>query len=939
MKVESHVAIYDLSTGRAIVRRDSIPLESAVFGKDAHGYVCDSSGTFDVIDGKYLDPRTRASLLSKSFASTCTALRALAQRKYPKAPDGLAAFSAVPQNCLSEGSLSGFVLPKDIQYSCLSPSGERAIYFWLFNRLYFAERNSKDPPLLLAGGTLPTTRMEFVRSPVASAEQKELKDFILASALPGLSTFWNFHDGEVRLTTADVRFSQEPKKPIAAFMIPAEANGTGSRVTLQNMTTYENRIVNIPSKERPQWYGISADGNTVIMAGSKTLTAFRAGTSKELSCADGADFLPLDLSGLGLLPESTYLIDRTGSYLVGLCGRKASNARESGLSPFLVIWDLRTLEEKTQVSLPNVGSWINTIGPGASSLSSPAESVLWMSSSYDRRHIALTTNTKIILIDLETGAVSEVKKADLGLSVINGAILGHEGHTMILAGATLFSSHVYWYDLQSKQLLRTVDATAGMTTFTADENDDVALATNDNVITIFSSEGKRLLRLITSAPSQPGGNPGWVALTDDGLFDGTPDVMELVGYTGSNETVVRNLNTLYNELDRPLLLQQLAFGQLPRLDPDISLSTYLEVPNLSVLLEKGDVTPITRNGKATLCVNRLPVFEALLKRVPVVPPPTLESDDASDCPRRLIISDQTNPAAEVQALRHLSTPVLTNPWPRAKMSDKGGTIHVLTVAVRNYSGLSQLPPVPTAASSAKALENLFRRAPASQPVRVWGSDGCAQDLIDQNATKANILGCISRIIAAAKPEDIVVLFLMGHGGPLNNSEFFYYFPVDYAGDPSHDYPSTAISSAELAVLLRSLQARRLVLIIDTCNAGASLDAMTRVAQSKISQELAAYASRDQVADQEGGIRGSLFVAAATGLEEVTASRNVNPFVDRILQLLGQNGKTEDVVWSADVLGGLQAPIVATGLIGAGDTSIHPVAISVGANFPIRTVGR
>jgi len=121
-------------------------------------------------------------------------------------------------------------------------------------------------------------------------------------------------------------------------------------------------------------------------------------------------------------------------------------------------------------------------------------------------------------------------------------------------------------------------------------------------------------------------------------------------------------------------------------------------------------------------------------------------------------------------------------------------------------------------------------------------------LLDQDATKANILAAISRLSGAvvgppslkatpldalkrAEPEDTVVIYFAGHGTA--QAQRFYLIPHDlgYTGERTklteqglNTMLAHSISDIELENAVEGLDAGHLLLIIDACNSGQALEA-------------------------------------------------------------------------------------------------------------------
>jgi uncharacterized caspase-like protein len=102
---------------------------------------------------------------------------------------------------------------------------------------------------------------------------------------------------------------------------------------------------------------------------------------------------------------------------------------------------------------------------------------------------------------------------------------------------------------------------------------------------------------------------------------------------------------------------------------------------------------------------------------------------------------------------------------------------------------------------------------------------------DTQATKANILRALSELAGKVKPEDAVVVYYAGHGTAQQNQ--FYLIPHDLGYQGPRNTVSAAglasvlshsISDRELERAFETIDAGKLMLVIDACNSGQALEA-------------------------------------------------------------------------------------------------------------------
>jgi hypothetical protein len=154
-------------------------------------------------------------------------------------------------------------------------------------------------------------------------------------------------------------------------------------------------------------------------------------------------------------------------------------------------------------------------------------------------------------------------------------------------------------------------------------------------------------------------------------------------------------------------------------------------------------------------------------------------------------------------------------------------LHILSIGVNQYANAAFNLKYAVADAESLAAEIPRQQTGMKQFARVN-----AKSLLDAQATKQNILGALKELARQAQPEDTLLLFFAGHG--LANEPRFYLIPHDlgYAGPRAADAIepeiekifARGISDEELEQALESLDAGRVLLVIDACNSGQALEA-------------------------------------------------------------------------------------------------------------------
>lgn len=94
-------------------------------------------------------------------------------------------------------------------------------------------------------------------------------------------------------------------------------------------------------------------------------------------------------------------------------------------------------------------------------------------------------------------------------------------------------------------------------------------------------------------------------------------------------------------------------------------------------------------------------------------------------------------------------------------------------------------------------------------------------LLDGEATRAAVIGALSRLAADVRPSSVVLVYISGHGGRVPSGIFAgeYILPVDALLASERDLAATAISGDEFITALQAIPARKVLVIFDCCHAG------------------------------------------------------------------------------------------------------------------------
>ena len=130
-----------------------------------------------------------------------------------------------------------------------------------------------------------------------------------------------------------------------------------------------------------------------------------------------------------------------------------------------------------------------------------------------------------------------------------------------------------------------------------------------------------------------------------------------------------------------------------------------------------------------------------------------------------------------------------------------GTYHALVIGNNDYTEIAELE---TAVSDAAAVAELLRGRYAFERV----------DLL-LNAKRADILRALNRLRAELTESDRLLIYYAGHGYLDRQADIGYWLPVDAEEDDDTNW----ISNARLTSYLKTMSARHVIVVADSCYSG------------------------------------------------------------------------------------------------------------------------
>ncbi len=472
----------------------------------------------------------------------------------------------------------------------------------------------------------------------------------------------------------------------------------------------------------------------------------------------------------------------------------------------------------------------------------------------------------------------------------------------------------------------------------------------------------------------PYGKSDWAVVAPSGLFDASPGAMEQMYFTLGLETI--ELEQLKERYYEPGLMQKLlGFSDEPirsvegfdtiALYPTVSLQ--LDTPTHQLQIE---LTP--RNGglgKVSVFVNGKEVIED------ANPPQGFERKRSTTLNvnlapyRRYFLQDSLN-TISVRAYNEagwLRSPAFTVAYRPRFASARGATdntapafsfqatrdpaLYAIIIGTADYAGtkLDLKFPGKDAEAMAQAIQQAGQQLFGEEVhIRLFTTDTTDTGM---HPSRANIKAAFDDFKERAKAEDILLVYLSGHGVTYGDAERaqFYYLAQDISSEDLSDEgvrTTRAISSGELTKWINDIPALKQVMILDACNSGKVVEALESGTKSLNSTQIRAL---DRMKDRTG-----MFVLAGSAADKVSYEASqygqgllTYSLLEWMKYKALEGDSTVDVVrlfeYARDrvpelaaSIGGLQTPTLATPSSGGFAIGLinEKVAIPVAAKKPV-----
>jgi WD40 repeat protein len=420
----------------------------------------------------------------------------------------------------------------------------------------------------------------------------------------------------------------------------------------------------------------------------------------------------------------------------------------------------------------------------------------------------------------------------------------------MIAAANSENVITIWEALRGRQLRTFKGPSANINSVAFDKNSSLLVSTGEDGGTVLwdVKTGQQLATLVSL-----GDGSEWLAVTPDGLFDGSPGAWSQIMWRFSANTFdVQPVEVFFNEFFSPGLLSDIVAGKRPQAPRDVAQIDRRQ-PQLQLAVEGvtqsgGQVS--ARNVKVKVIVADAPAGARDVR--------LFRNGSLVRAWRGDVFKGQSSTTleAEIPAVageNRLSAYAFNQDNVKSVDAEfalngadalkRTGTAYIVAVGVNRYE--NEQYNLKYAVADAQSFSDEVRKQ-QNQLGRY--SKVQVIPLLDDQATKENFLSVLRRLagdkenqlplsvtaavgqLEPAQPEDAVIIYYAGHGTA--RGQRFYLVPHDlgYTGDRNQldeaslrSILSHSISDVELEQALESLDASQLLLVIDACNSAQALE--------------------------------------------------------------------------------------------------------------------
>jgi WD40 repeat protein len=395
----------------------------------------------------------------------------------------------------------------------------------------------------------------------------------------------------------------------------------------------------------------------------------------------------------------------------------------------------------------------------------------------------------------------------------------------LLSGSA--DSTVKLWDVATGAVIRTFEGHTGEVNSVAFSPDEkrVISGSDDTTARVWDAATGEVLAILLTRPATRTRSGEWLVITPEGFFDASTRGAEML-------TVVRGLQVFsidqfYQGLYRPDLVREKLAG-----DPDGKVRAAAATLDLDKLIDTGNAPDVrivshrandaSRDDRVTLKAQLIDQGGGIGRaewRINGITVGVVEKAGmvAAGTPVAVQQTVALDPGANTIELVAYNAANLVASAPARTRIVWTGTepsvpprLYVLTVGINRYldSALNLRYAVP----DAKTLAAAFTEAGDGYYESV-----SVTNVLDSDATAAKLDKVFADLAGNVRPRDVFVFFAAGHGKTLDGR--YYFIPYDMRYQTVQSLKDDAIDQDKLQAWFARIQARKAVLMFDTCEAG------------------------------------------------------------------------------------------------------------------------